>query len=651
MSRLSGSFRSAMRGMASGVSVVSTRSGDGHPHATTVSSVTSVSMQPPLLLVCLDRDSETLGAVRESRAFVVNVLGSGERELSVKLAGKGGRAKLEGIDLDSTRSGLPCLASGPAVIACRLESITEAGDHEIVLGRVTEVTIRERTAPLLYFDGGYHHLPTAGRVGPPSEELQVSAPAFPLGPERTIAIVGGGASGALTAIHALRNCRNPARIVIVEARDRVGRGPAYDTTRAVHRLNVPASQMGAYPDDPGHFISWVRRRDPTAEPSDFLPRSLFGDYLEYELERAEQEAADGVELEQVQDTVVAVRLDREGGAPCAELGLLGGGSLRASRVVLALGNLPPSAPAGIDPAALGDAYISDPWDQEAVGRLAGAESALLVGTGLTMVDVALTLGSSGGPALHAISRHGMLPRVHRGVGGGAPPEPFELPSGPISLNELVPTVIARCTTATQQGADWRDVVDSLRPHVPEIWRGLSDSDRAWFLSRLGRVWEIHRHRLAPEVAAALDRLRLMGRLRVRAGTVLDTTAGRSGVDVRIGHEGGREAEVIKVDAIVNCTGPSVALADAGDPLLDSLISAGEVRPGPQGIGLDVNERGRLYDAQGRPSPLLFTLGPNRRGVDWESTAIPEIRMQACELGRSLAESLDPSLRAPELSVD
>jgi uncharacterized NAD(P)/FAD-binding protein YdhS len=215
----------------------------------------------------------------------------------------------------------------------------------------------------------------------------------------------------------------------------------------------------------------------------------------------------------------------------------------------------------------------------------------------------------------------------------------------------VPTVIARCTTATQQGGDWRDVVDSMRPHVPEIWRGLSDSDRDWFLSRLGRVWEIHRHRLAPEVAAALDRLRLMGRLRVRAGTVLETTAGSHGVDVLIGHEGGGEAEVIKVDAIVNCSGPSVDLANAGNPLLDSLFSAGEARPGPQGIGLDVNDRGRLYDGRGRPSPLLFTLGPNRRGVDWESTAIPEIRAQACELGRLLARSLDATAREPELSVD
>ena len=187
--------------------------------------------------------------------------------------------------------------------------------------------------------------------------------------------------------------------------------------------------------------------------------------------------------------------------------------------------------------------------------------------------------------MHAVSRHGMLPRVHRGT-GGAPPEPFTLPEGPLSLTELVPTVIARCAAAEQRGADWRDVVDSLRPHIPEIWRGLSEPDRAWFMSRLGRVWEIHRHRLAPEVAAALDRLRLMGRLRIRPGRVLEASGGRWGVDVSIAREGEAEPEILRVDAIINCSGPMVDLAAAADPLLSSLIEPDPVWARPDLPALD-----------------------------------------------------------------
>jgi flavin reductase (DIM6/NTAB) family NADH-FMN oxidoreductase RutF len=152
-------MRTVMGHFATGVCVISARRSDGSPVGTTVNAVTSVSLDPPLLLVCLARNSETLTAVSESSTFAVNILAEEQREHSVRFAAKGERAHAEEVRFSEHHTGVPCLADALATIACRVSAVHEGGDHMIVLGEALSMSSAERNlAPLLFFRGSYSSL-------------------------------------------------------------------------------------------------------------------------------------------------------------------------------------------------------------------------------------------------------------------------------------------------------------------------------------------------------------------------------------------------------------------------------------------------------------------------------------------------------------
>jgi flavin reductase (DIM6/NTAB) family NADH-FMN oxidoreductase RutF len=152
-------MRNVMGHFATGVCVVSTRRGDGSPVGTTVNAVTSVSLEPPLLLVCLAHDSETLAAVRASSRFAVSILAEGQREHSNRFAAKGERAQPREVDFSEHDPGLPCLPDALATLACRVSAIHQGGDHMIVIGEALSMSsAREEVAPLLFFRGSYSRL-------------------------------------------------------------------------------------------------------------------------------------------------------------------------------------------------------------------------------------------------------------------------------------------------------------------------------------------------------------------------------------------------------------------------------------------------------------------------------------------------------------
>src|SRR6202011_4884828 len=115
--------------------------------------------------------------------------------------------------------------------------------------------------------------------------------------------VGGGASGVLTAAHLIRHANGPTRVLLVERSDRVGRGVAYGTDNPAHLLNVPAGKMSAWPDEPDDFVTWVGRTHSSfltahADPARaFLPRIIYGEYLETVLKQSEGGSAPDVRLE------------------------------------------------------------------------------------------------------------------------------------------------------------------------------------------------------------------------------------------------------------------------------------------------------------------------------------------------------------------
>ncbi len=224
-------------------------------------------------------------------------------------------------------------------------------------------------------------------------------------------IVGGGASGTLLAAQLLRNARGPLRVALLEKSGRMGPGLAYSTESASHLLNVPASRMSAFPDDPEHFLRWVRRVEPDTGPEDFVQRRRYGRYLEAVLREAREGAAPGVHLEPMVGEVVSI--SRAGNARRVELA--DGTVLEARQVVLAVGNaLPADLPVADGGLYTSPRYIRSPWTEGALRHIRSHHSVMLIGTGLTMVDTVLSLAERGHEGrIHALSRHGLLPHVHR----------------------------------------------------------------------------------------------------------------------------------------------------------------------------------------------------------------------------------------------
>ncbi|HEV7864624.1 MAG TPA: FAD/NAD(P)-binding protein [Acidimicrobiia bacterium] len=462
----------------------------------------------------------------------------------------------------------------------------------------------------------------------------------------TVAIVGGGASGVLTAVHLLRR-RAPVRIVLVEERARLGRGIAYGTSCDAHLLNVPAAGMSAFPEEPGHFLHWARARHPEAHAGSFLPRRLYGEYLEWCLDEEIAGARRRTPFTAIEGRVTGIATGPGG----AGLRLADGETLWASQVVLALGNSPAPANAPASPAGPGP--VRDAWQRDAIADLPSGRPVVLVGTGLTAVDIIVSLEETGfDGAIHAVSRRGLLPQPHRREPSGYAPEPSSSsravgpPAGaptPVRARDLVAAVRAEVRLAAALGHDWRSVVDGLRPLTQALWEGLPEGERARLQRHALRYWEVHRHRMAPEIAERIEGLRRSGRLQISAGRIVSVMPTPGGVAVTVRPRGGRAAGtasssvemVLRAGAVIRCTGPREDLDSVGDPLLDGLFAGGDIGPGPLGLGLAVDADGRLLDRMGEPSDTLWALGPLRRGALLETTAIPEIRQQAAALAQLL----------------
>jgi uncharacterized NAD(P)/FAD-binding protein YdhS len=256
------------------------------------------------------------------------------------------------------------------------------------------------------------------------------------------------------------------------------------------------------------------------------------------------------------------------------------------------------------------------------------EEVLLVGTGLTAVDVLLGLETHGwrGRAT-ALSRRGLLPRAH-------PARAAQLLEAPAPRGSGLASRLAQVRRDAET-RPWAEVMDGLRPHGQRLWKQAGENERRRFLRHLRPWWDVHRHRMAAEVAEAIERLQAEGRLTLAAGRLLEVRSEAGEVEGRWRPRGQAEPRVVRARRVINCTGPETDPARADSALLRSLLAAGAARRDPLGIGLDVDGEGRVLDGEGTPQRRLFAMGPLTRGALWEIVAVPEIRVQARELAARL----------------
>jgi uncharacterized NAD(P)/FAD-binding protein YdhS len=433
-----------------------------------------------------------------------------------------------------------------------------------------------------------------------------------------VAIVGGGYSGTMLAAElARRNIRS----ILVERSGREGRGTAYSTPEDAHLLNVIAAKMGAWADQPEHFAKTVE--DEGYQPDDFVPRRRYGEYLSAILREA-----------QASGLVTVVQADaqtakpREGGGWSIALG--DGAKVDASALVVAHGNQSPVPPEAAE--SISDRlFVNDPWSdagRAAIERAAACNSeVLLIGTGLTMIDVVLSLDEAGHLGrICALSRRGLAPRAHA-EHDPAPVRIEEVPHG--SLKQLWAWLRGRSALV-----GWRAAVDSIRPYTHQIWQALTHADRRRFLRHARPWWDVHRHRIAPEVAGRIRQLVQDGRLHIVAGRVKAMSEEMGVLRVAIQRRGMNDAKAVNFGLAVNCTGPLGSISESEDPLLNSLFDGGHARPDSLDLGLEVDGKSRIAGAK-----RAWALGPLTKGRFWEITAVPDIRGQVAQVAEDISSEL------------
>jgi len=458
---------------------------------------------------------------------------------------------------------------------------------------------------------------------------------------RCIAIIGAGFCGTITAVNLLRQPHTqPLRILLID-RAQHARGTAYADLATPHLLNVPAGRMSALAADPLHFFRFAQSSMPDITAEDFLPRSLYGEYLEDLLLTAERAAPAHVRLERIGGTVSSLDILRPNHT--FVLGFHNGHEMMASEVVLALGNPPPAALPGSQQLQASSRLIENPWCEP--GTWGRDETVLVVGTGLTMADVVVCAmrAEHGWAHVHAISRHGLVPprqtAFHHSQTEFDPLPLLRVAS--FSMRQLFRLTRRMCREAEQKGGDWREAITFVRTLAPRLWSRLSIRERRRFLRHARAYWDVHRHRLPPGTRTAINELRDARRLIVHAGKILKIEPEADRVRVTWRARGEEAVSVLIVDRVVNCTGPDYRCRASRDPLVRDLITNGLIQPDALETGLRTSHNGGVLNLTGHATRGLYYVGPMLRADHWEATAVQELRDHAAKLAQHLVLPLVP----------
>ena len=450
-----------------------------------------------------------------------------------------------------------------------------------------------------------------------------------------IAIVGGGASGVILAA-ALARQAQPVSVALIDPRP--GRGLAYGAPHARHLLNTRVGNMSLDPEAPEDFLAWLNGRElngPSWSAEDFAPRTLYGDYIEQRL--ADQVGAAGVSAPAlIRDWVQAAEIGRERW----RLHMASGHRVSARALVLATGWANPRPLHVHGREEVEDLVQDDPWTVGGLDALPAGARVLVIGTGLTALDAAIAVWARvPGASVSAVSRHGMLPRIH---GSPSPTAPVLKPPYPRSARELYAKLRAVAEFHEGEGVMRHGIFLGLREVGADIWEGMPGPEKRMFLRHFRRYWDIERHRVPPVQANEIQQATAEGRFEVLRGRLAEVRRTRGG-RVRALVSTAYKDAFLEVDRIINCTGPDTDPLRSRNALLLDLLAQGRVAADPLGLGLHVNGDCEVLGAGGVPSPRLYAIGPPTQGRFFEITGVPEIRVQAQRLAGNLAATLTASV--------
>ena len=467
----------------------------------------------------------------------------------------------------------------------------------------------------------------------------MSSAAFPY----TITIIGGGFAGTALALHLTRQPGPlPIEVALVEPRPAPGPGLAYSAPWLELLLNVRPGGLSVWADQPAHFAEWLARQPEGADGlPEFAPRATYGRYLAEELAKAlASPTANGACITHYNTTAVAAPLLPDGRRAVQ---FADGRTLASHATVLALGNFPPAAPGTDQRYLTHPGYHPDPWAPGTLARIGPNEPVLLIGAGLTTVDMLLALRAQGHRApVQVVARRGRWPTVHSPA--SLPPYPNFYPE--LAAEHTVARVLhhfrRHLALATEQGLDWRPVLDALRPDLGRIWAAWPLAEQRRFLRHLAGRWAQARHRMAPSAAALLADMTVSGQLHTQPGRVVEIEPADGG-GLRVGvAQPGQPRQWLAAPHVISCAGPLLDYSRLDVPLVQQLRASGCLTPDILRLGIATDAEGALLGADDQPSAGgLFTLGASRRPAYFESTAVPELRQQAAALADVLARRFQP----------
>ncbi len=450
-----------------------------------------------------------------------------------------------------------------------------------------------------------------------------------------IAIIGGGFSGVMTGVNLVRLTQRPLHLTLINHHRPMGRGVAYGTRRPEQLLNVAARNMSAFPDQPDHFVQWLRTRVdydhlPDPELRDrFVPRQVYGDYLRSLMHHYLQAPAKSPleQTELVEGEVVDITTERHH----AEVHLAGGRKIWTEKVVLATGHEPPAGFPGSAELDGHPAWVGNPWHVWDHRLPAAGGTVILLGAGLTTVDAIVTLRAMGWQGVvHVVSRNGWLPHPHfRGIENPEfPPAGVDLTK--LRLKELVALLEHHCARLRGMGANPAIVVDKLRPHTQRIWQNFTVEERREFVREHAARWNILRHRIPAEFHAHVTAAKDAGHLHIHAARVNGLEPDGNRVRVLLGN-----GKSLTGDLVINGTGPHTKFSATNSLLMQNLLKRGMIVADDMEMGIRADEDHTVIDREGKRSSTLLAIGPLLRGTLWETIAVPELRGQA----RRVAETI------------
>ena len=580
------------------------------------------------LNACRDHTPRTLGAVLRREIVVDDIAPFIRFDPKNYVRALVARGEHWEIRLLCWRPGQTSTLHGHGTSACAFrvlrgsatESILGSRDRVLAPGDLVEESVTDLVHQV--GNAGTDPLLTLHVYSPP---LPVDAPSPREG--RTIVVVGGGFAGVAVATHLLRRARRdePLRIFLLERGPWLGRGVAYGVESEIFRLNVAASRMSLDPETPDDFVRWAHAED---APHAFLPRTTYGSYVVSRFADALRDSSGKLRVVRGE----AIEVNEKG------IVLSNGATLPAEAVVLATGIQPRLAPGALPE----DPRIVDAWDESALATLPLGGKVLILGSGLTALDVLAFLEAHAfsGTAT-VLSRRALLPRPHAPSSRKAEPLSADLVRElPASLRAAIAWGRRVIGATVLRGDPWQHGIDAIRPHIPRLWQGLSPRDRARFVRSVRPYWDVLRHRVPADALDLVEEWRRRGQLVLEAGAIVQCLPKSGGLEVEVRGAGGR-SRVLRYEAIVRCVGPALERTDADTPLLRALVADGRAEMDPAGLGILTGAVGQVTASRDHGvtgGPRVFAIGALQRASFWETTSVPDIAIHALAIAKELVPS-------------